>query len=653
MNPVRPMHTVRVVAILRALLLAASLALPAPQAAAQGAGTDGPFVLNLRDTDITVLAEQVSQITGRTLVLDPALSGDVTVISSQELDSAGIWALFQSILRSRGYVAVQSGSIWEVVPEAEARTRAELAEQPAGTQDVVTRLLRLDRLPAAEAVRVLGPLVADAGYIEAVSDPNAIVISDTSANVERLFEIARAFDSDAGVRAEVIRFNFAQSEIVGAAIAEVLGEAGTRARLSVDPDSNTLLVRGSPAEIADIRELARSMDVAPRVNQREQVSNLIYRLNFADAETVTEIVTGALQGGADLTNPVAEAVGEDGVPLPVGEALLSGDVTVTASTEQNAVIVRGTAAQLEEARALIAALDVQRPQVMIEAAIVEVSGEVADRLGVQLGFGGGVPTGAIAATSFGNGGTSLQSLLVALGAPGGRALSTGFSLAGGTDDFGLLVQALSSSTRANLLSTPSVTTLDNRPATIVVGQNVPFRTGSFATDGNTLTPFTTIEREDVGITMQVLPRVTANGIVRLEISQEVSSLVNANVDGAADLITNRRLINTTVEAQSGGTIVLGGLITDDRSRTEAKVPGLGDVPIVGNLFRSRGRDATRRTLFVFMRPRVIASQHDASRIAQGRLGRLGQAEVESPAPARLGTRAAPVRQLPLEIDGLY
>ena len=645
----------RLAAALRASLLILALCLPAPRAAAQDAGADGPFVLNLRDTDITVLAEQVSQITGRTLVLDPSLSGDVTVISSQELDAAGIWALFQSILRSRGYVAVQSDAIWEVVPEAEARTRAELAAEPAGTQDVVTRLLRLDRLPAAEAVRVLGPLVADSGYIEAVTDPNAIVISDTSANVERLFEIARAFDSDAGVRAEVIRFTFAQSEIVGAAIAEVLGEAGTRARLSVDPDSNTLLVRGSPAEIAQIRELARSMDVAPRVNQREQVSNLIYRLNYADAETVAEIVTGALQGGADLTNPVAQAVGEDGlpVPVPVGEALLTGDVTVTASTEQNAVIVRGTAGQLEEARALIAALDVQRPQVMIEAAIVEVSGEVADRLGVQLGFGGGVPTGAIAATSFGNGGTSLQSLLVALGAPGGRALSTGFSLAGGTDDFGLLVQALSSSTQAKLLSTPSVTTLDNRPATIVVAQNVPFRTGSFATDGNTLTPFTTIEREDVGITMQVLPRVTAGGIVRLEISQEVSSLSNANVDGAADLITNRRLINTTVEAQSGGTIVLGGLITDDRSRIEAKVPGLGDVPIVGNLFRSRGRDATRRTLFVFMRPRVIASQQDASRIAQGRLGRIGQAELESPAPARLGARAAPVRQLPLEIDGLY
>ncbi len=654
MNEGTAMAAIRSSPLLRAIAMLVACCLLAAPLKAQEADPGGTFVLNLRDTDIAVLAEQVSQITGRTLVLDPTLSGDVTVISSQELDPEGIWALFQSILRSRGYVAVQSEAIWEVVPEVEARTRAaQIASFGSGSQDFVTRLLRLDRLPAAEAVRVLGPLVAGSGYIEAVADPNAIVVSDTLANIERLFEIARTFDADAGVRAEVIRFTYAQAAIVGGAISEVLGEAGTQARLSVDPDSNTLLVRGSEAEIAQISDLARSMDVAPRVNQREAVSNLIYSLNYGDAETVAGIVSGILQGGADLTSPVAQAIGEDGEPIPVGEALLTGDVSVAASTETNAVIVRGTARQLEEARALIAALDVQRPQVMIEAAIVEVSGDVADRLGIQLGLGGNLPTGGFAATSFSSGGTTLQSVLVALGATGGAALSTGLSVGGGTDDFGLLVQALSSSTKAKLLSTPSITTLDNRPATIVVGQNVPFRTGSFATDGNTLTPFTTIERQDVGITMQVLPRVTAGGIVRLEISQEVSSLVNGNVAGAADLVTNRRLINTTVEAQSGGTIVLGGLITDDRLDTEAKVPGLGDVPIIGNLFRTRGRAATRRTLFVFMRPSVVTSQHQASGIAQARLDRLGRAETTTPAPANLAGRDVPVRKLPLEINGLY
>lgn len=643
----------RLKAIVTAGLLSLAM-LVAPGAA--GAQDPETYVLNLRDTEISALAEQVSQITGRTLVLDPALGGEVTVISSQELDADGIWALFQSILRSRGYVAVQSDAIWEVVPEAEARTRGgEAVAVVPGSQDFVTRLLRLDRLPAAEAVRVLAPLVAESGYIEAVTDPNAIVITDTSTNVERLFDIARTFDSDAGTRTEVIRFRFAEAPLVGAAITEVLGEAGTQARLAVDGDGNTLLVRGSDAEIELIRRLAADLDVAPRVSPSENISTFIYRLNYADAEVVAEIVTGTLQGGADLTNPVAEAIGEDGEPVPAAEPLIASEVAVTASTETNAVIVRGNPRQLEEVRTLIAALDVQRPQVMIEAAIVEVSGEVAERLGVQLGFGPGIPNGAIAATSFGNSGASLQNVLVALGASGGSALSTGLNVGVGGDDFGALVQALSQSTRANLLSTPSVTTMDNRPATIVVGQNVPFRTGSFATDGNTLAPFTTIERRDVGITMEVLPRVTAGGIVRLEISQEVSSLANANVPGAADLITNRRVINTTVEAMNGGTIVLGGLITDDRQDTQSKVPVLGDIPVVRNLFRSRGRDNTRRTLFVFMRPRIITSQTQAQGVAENRLGRLRQAESTTPNSTALTARGSdrPVMKLPLEINGLY
>lgn len=632
---------------------------------------DGTFVLNLRDTEIEVLAEQVSEITGRTLILDPNLAGDVTVISSEPLDREGIWALFQSILRLRGYIAVQSGAIWEVIPEEAARTQTSGASpDQVGSQDFVTRLLRLDRLPSAEAVRVLSPLVDAAGYMEAVTDPNAIVITDTQSNVERIFEIARSFDTDADVRAEVIRLNFAQSEIVGAAITEVLGDAGTGARLSIDSESNTLLVRGTPADIDQIRSLVTAMDVAPRVNPRQAVSTSIYRLNYADAETVAEIVQNTLRGGTELTNPVAREIGVGSAQVQ-GEDLAEGevpdavidvappiagpvdDVAVAASTEANAVIIRGTARQIEEVTQLIAALDVQRPQVMIEAAIVEVSGDVADRLGVQLGLAQNLPEGGFAATSFSNSGTSLQSVLAALGAPGSGVLTTGFTAGASSGDFGALVQALSQSTRANLLSTPSITTMDNRPATIVVGQNVPFRTGSFATDGNTVAPFTTIERRDVGITMQVLPRVTAGGVVRLEISQEVSSLVNANVQGAADLITNRRVINTTVEAMNGGTIVLGGLITDDDQFTETKVPGLGDIPVVGNLFRSRGRDMTRRTLFVFMRPRVLTNQHDIQGVAQNRLGRARQAEASGTRPTGLAHERPAVRKLPLEINGLY
>lgn len=608
------------------------------------------FVINLRNTEISILAEQVSEITERTLIIDPALSGDVTVISAKPLTQAGVWSLFQSMLRVRGFVAVEAGVIWEIVPETQSVAKGGTVPLGgrAGDQDVITKLVPLDRLPSAEAVRVLRPLVAENGYIEALTDPNAIIITDTQANVDRIVNIARTFDTPDEQRTEVIRFNFAEADTVAQAMTTVLGSSGTGAKISVDSASNLLLVRGNERDISQIRQLARDLDVAPRTNPQAQKRTHLYALQFGDAEVIATIVANTLQGGTDIANPVAEAIEGETPPMPAGPA---PEVSIEASTETNSIVIRGTSNQIQEASSLIAALDQRPKQVMIEAAIVEVSGEVAERLGVQLGLGDNITRGGIAATSFGNSGTSLGNVLSALGVSQASGLASGLTLGGSVDNFGILVQALSQSTQANLLSTPSITTTDNKPATIVVGQNVPFRTGSFATDGNTATPFTTIERRDVGITMQVLPRVTSNGIVRLEIAQEVSSLVNANVEGAADLITNRRVIETTVQASDGGTVVLGGLITDDNRSTTGKVPGLGDAPIIGGLFRSRSKDNTRRTLFVFLRPTVIDSQQKATAVAQRQFQRVRKADASEPPRNLLKERK--VERLPLEINGLY
>lgn len=608
------------------------------------------FVINLRNAEISVLAEQVSEITDRTLVINPGLTGDVTVISAKPLTQAGVWSLFQSMLRVRGFVAVEAGVIWEIIPETQSVAKGGTIAPGgrAGDQDVITKLVPLDRLPSAEAVRVLRPLVAQTGYIEALTDPNAIIITDTQANVDRIVAIARTFDTPAEQRTEVIRFNFAEADTVAQAMTDVLGSSGTGAKISVDGASNVLLVRGNERDISLIRQLARDLDVAPRTNPQVQKRTHLYALKFGDAEVVAEIVANTLQGGTDIVNPVAEAVDGQAPAQPSGPA---PEVSIEASTETNSIVIRGTSNQIQEATSLIAALDQRPKQVMIEAAIVEVSGDVAERLGVQLGLGDNLPNGGIAATSFGNGGTSLGNVLSALGVSQASGLASGLTLGGSADNFGILVQALSQSTQANLLSTPSITTTDNKAATIVVGQNVPFRTGSFSTDGNTATPFTTIERRDVGITMQVLPRVTSNGIVRLEIAQEVSSLVNANVEGAADLITNRRVIETTVQAQDGGTVVLGGLITDDSRSSLGKVPGLGDVPVIGGLFRSKSNDQTRRTLFVFMRPTIIDSQHKANAVAKRQYQRVRKADAAEPPRSLLKERK--VERLPLEINGLY
>ncbi|UWQ23169.1 type II secretion system secretin GspD [Jannaschia sp. W003] len=658
-------------ALFALLLVVAPLAARAQITAVEGDGvvvaTDGPlpddqsFVINLRDTEIAALAEQVSEITGRTLIFDPDLTGEVTVVSSEPLDRDGVWALFQSVLRARGFAAVRIGAAWQVVPESEVRARSQSTGLiDAGSEDFVTELVRLDRLPAAEAVRLLTPLVAEAGYIEALSDPNAVLVTDTRSNVTRVLALAAELDGGAGTTAQVIRFSQGDAEQVGAAIAAVLGEEGG-ARISVDRGSNTIVVRGNLAQVAEIRRVASALDVAPPPpRRRATVRTEVFRLDFAVAESVAAVVAGAFAGGggglgaAEVVNPVAEAASEEGAVAAAAALPLAPDaVAVIPSTASNAVIVRGTAEQIQDAGRLIAALDQRRPQVLIEAAIVEVSAEVGERLGVQLGLGLGTTPGAFAATSLANSGTSLQAVLAALGETGAAALPTGLSIGASSGTFSVLVDALAQSSRANLLSTPSVTTMDNEAATIVVAQNVPFRTGSFLTEGATTTPFTTIERRDVGITMQVLPRVTAGGVVRLDIAQEVSSLANANVLGAADLITNRRVIDTTVLADNGGTVVLGGLISDDETEVEDKVPVLGDVPVVGGLFRSRQVQTTRRTLFVFLRPTILSTRHGSAGVAEDRLQSLRAAESLSTRAPRPTPRGAPVRKLPLEINGLY
>lgn len=606
------------------------------------------FVINLRDTEITVLAEQVAKISGRTLIVHPELRGEISVVSAEPLDAEGAWELFQSILRVRGFQAVQSGAIWQVLPLETARTASRVnGAQKPGSQDFVTRLVTLKRLPAAEAVRVLRPLVAASGSIEALEDPNAVLITDTFESTARIMQLVADLDQEDTRQSRVLRFQHTQAAIIGAAIAEVLGPDPTGARLSVDPVSNTLLVRGTAEDLAEIGDLARSMDIPPEENPQVALNTEVIRLRFGEATQVAELVRATLAGSAGLTNPVAESL-ETASLQSIAASEDTPEVSVQASTELNAVVVRGTAAQIREVVALVGRLDQRRAQVLIEAAIVEVSGDVAQRLSAQLGFGDLAPPGGLAATSFSNGGVSLGSVLAAIGVPNASLAPPGGSFSIGNDNFGLLLQALNQTSKANLLSTPSLTTLDNQAASIVVGQNVPFRTGSFATDGNTVQPFTTIERRDVGITMNVLPRVNAGDVVRLDISQEVSSLVNANLEGAADLITNRRSIQTSVLADDGATIVLGGLITRDDLESLQKVPRAGDIPILGNLFKSRSTTRNRRTLFVFLKPTILRSAPDIRKTYDARLKALSGARAEQRGKAKV-TRA-PVR---LEIGGLY
>ena len=608
------------------------------------------YTINLRDADIKTLSEQVSQITGRTLVLDPAVSGTVTVISAQTLDKDGVWELYQSVLGGQGFAAMPSGTIWRVVPLASIRegggsVTGDPGQTPPGKLDVITRLIVLKNFPAETAVAALRPLVASFGYIEAVVDTNTLVITDTADNVRRIETIARNLDVGNQMKTYTIRLEHADAIEVGAAISNVLGTpAGASGpRVGVEAGSNLLLLTSDEATFRMVTNLVTQMDVPARVAANADPVTRVYRLKFADAAALADVLRGLVSGQPTAaTNPVAAALQDTttgskaaAVPkqAPAAAPATTGNITIQASLETNAVVVRAPAGAQADIAALISQLDTRRPQVLIEAAIVEVSGDVSEALGAQLGIGDATPEGGFAASSFSASGQTLKNILTLLGAPAaglvsGEGLSIGLSHG---NDFGILIQALSQSTKANLLSTPSITTLDNQPAEIVVGQNVPFRTGSFATDGNTTTPFTTIERQDVGLTMRVVPRVNSGDVVQLEISQEVSSLATSTVAGAADLITNRRSIKTTVLADNGGTIVLGGLITDDRQQLNSRVPGLSRLPLIGPLFRAKNSSRRTQTLFVFLRPTILRSRSDTAVVTGDRVQKLKAISVDTTA----------------------
>ena len=635
-------------------------------------GSEVPtFVINLRDADLRALAEQVSEITGRTLILDAAVAGNVTVISATPLDKDGVWDLFQSVLAVQGFAAVPSGNLWRVVTQQAAKESGGGGSAMEATTrlDVITRLVPLENFPASTAVLALRPLVAASGYLEAVPETNTLVITDTAENVGRIENIARSLDLGSGKQVYTLAIRNGDATEIAGAVQNILSqEAGSAgATVTVDQRSNVLIFNGDAKTYEMVRALVVDLDIPGRPVASSVPVTRVYALKFADAVSMAEVLRGLVSGGTMLTNPVADALQPGAVVLdetgqPVATAVApppvtsfaAEDITIQPVLESNSVVVRARAEVQADLAALIAELDQRRPQVLIEAAIVEVSGDISEQLGIQLGLGAATPPGGFAATSFSTTGASLQNILTLLGSPASAAVGAGLSIGlSRQDKFGLLLQAFGQSTKANLLSTPSITTLDNQPAEIIVGQNVPFRTGSFE-QGDSNGAFTTIERRDVGITMRVTPRVNQGDVVQLEISQEVSSLLNTNVAGAADLVTNRRSIKTTVLADNGGTIVLGGLITDDRQSTRAQVPGLGNLPIVGGLFRSRNESARRQTLFIFLRPTILRSRGDVASAANDSFLRLKSIETDTTGDrGSILDEPRPVRNLPVEIDGLY
>ncbi|MGA3822393.1 type II secretion system secretin GspD [Pseudomonas chlororaphis] len=555
------------------------------------------WTLNMKDAELRDLASEVGEITGKTLVVDARLQGKVSVQSSNALDKDGIYSLFLSVLRSQGFVALDQGDRVLIMPAVEAKTKS--SEQSG--DEFVTRVLDLRNANAAEISGVVRPLVSDDAYVAPSASSNALVVSDSASNVERIRQVVSELDQAGNRSFSTVALKHAWASDVARTLNESISQTGngpSDAKAVGDARSNRVILAGSAQARQRMAELVRAIDVPSNANDSARV----VRLHHSDAKQLSKLLNGIGKRLDDGNRGGGEGKGS-------GNSIL-----VSADESQNALVLMADPAQLSMLDKVITQLDQPRAQVLVEAAIVEVSGDINEALGVQWAARAGNVAGG---TNFSGTGLSIGTLL-GNGKDKNITLPDGAIIGIGTSNFGALVTALSSDSKNNLLSTPSLLTLDNEAAEILVGQNVPFQTGSYTTDtAGASNPFTTVERQDVGVTLKVTPHINEGNTLRLKVEQESSELASAPPGiTTSDVITNKRSVKSTILADDGQIIVLGGLIKDNVKTQVSKVPVLGSIPLLGRLFTST-KDVTEKTnLMVFLRPTLVRGSADAVNVSE-------------------------------------
>ncbi len=583
------------------------------------------FTVNLKETDIQELIKFVAEATDTTIVVDPAVKGKVKVVSSKPVSRTELYDLFLSILEVHGYTAVRSGGVVRVIQSKDARSAPVTVrddEGQRGNDEYVTQVMRLKNISAAKLIPVLRPLVPQQAHMAAYAPSNAIIISDVASNIDRIAAIIERMDRTATQETEVIKLRYGVAEDVVRMLDQLNTSEAQQGNevevmLVADARTNSVLISADELERARMTQLIRYLDTP-----LEQSGNVkVIYLEYAKAEDIAEVLTKVMQniGRVDA--------GEAGRAQRAAET----SATIEADANTNALIITAPTDKMAALEAVVARLDIRRAQVLVEAIIVEMEVRDGQDLGLQWlfandngFFGSSISAddararriaGAILPEDGGDGtdsGVTTGDFNVGALA-GALAQSPGVSLGWGVIDDNLsmtvILNALKEKSNANILSTPSLLTLDNQEAYITVGQNVPFVTGSFTSTGTgdgAQNPFQTIERENVGITLKVTPHINEGDSVVLDISQEVSSLSNTSVVlQASDLITNERVLQTKVLAADGRVVVLGGLIKDDVQDASQKVPLLGDIPLLGRLFRNDAVQVIKTNLLIFIRPTII------------------------------------------------
>ena len=556
------------------------------------------WTINLKDAPIRDFIDQVADISGETFIVDPRVKGQVTVVSKSAMNLSQVYQLFLSVMATHGFTVITQDGQARIIPNAEAKAEADSG--PSAADRLETRMIQVQHSSANELIPLIRPLVPQYGHMAAVTSANALIISDRTANIDRIEEMIRQLDQKGNADYTVLNLQYAwvmdTAEVLRSALQR--GEpkgVSTGAQIIADARTNRLIVMGPPASRAKLIALAKSLDTPTS----RSANTRVIRLRHNDAKSLAETLGEISEG---MKNP--EGGGEGAATSKPQNILIRADESL------NALVLLAEPDLVATLEDIVRQLDVPRAQVLVEAAIVEVSGDINDALGVQWAVDARGDRGGLGGVNFSGTGLSVGTVLSAIQSDEtpNVTLPDGAIIGVGTDSFGALITALSSNSKSNLLSTPSLLTLDNQKAEILVGQNVPFQTGSYTTDAaGANNPFTTIERKDIGVTLKVTPHINDGATLRLEIEQEISSIapsggLNAQ---AVDLVTNKRSIKSTILAEDGQVIVLGGLIQDDVTRTDSKVPLLGDIPILGGLFRSTRESHIKRNLMVFLRPTVV------------------------------------------------
>ena len=599
---------------LSAIAVTAALTLSAGSAAQE-------YTVNLKDTDIQEFIKFVADVTGTTMVVDPNVKGKVRVISSKPVSQAELYDLFLSILDVQGYTAVRSGQVIRIVPSKDARSSPVpiMEDQAAvGNDEYVTQVIRLDNISAAKLIPVLRPLVPQQAHMAAYAPSNAIIISDIRSNIGRIVDIIERMDRSAIQTTEIIRLKYGVAEDVVSMLNTLEksrqgegAEADKEAVLVADKRTNSVVVTADEMSVDRIRKLVAYLDTP-----LEQSGNVrVIYLEYADSTEIAEVLTRVMQNIARLE--------EGGSNKRVG----TGESTIEADEGTNSLIITADTDEMAALEAVIARLDIRRAQVLIEAIIVEVTVLEGQELGLQWlfandsgAYGSNITTNEARRNSLSQLGGALvpddgSENIGTREVAASLATIPGTTLGWGVVDESLtmtvILNALESQGNTNILSTPSLLTLDNEEAFITVGQQVPFVTGSYTNTGvgnGASNPFQTIERQSVGVTLKVTPQINEGDAVVMDITQEVSSLGPALI--ASDIITNERKIETMVLANDGNIVVLGGLVEDKVTDSSEGVPVLSSIPLLGRLFRSDAVEVTKQNLLVFIRPTIIRNDED-------------------------------------------